>query len=604
MASPFCLLPQYVDAFMEKVKSGELNASTLADMTSEERHAAFAEIMGDANAGHVNASFESKLLLKNQQQGIERWIEKAGKMEPAVKRDLLSRVARMDKILQPADADGVLADLAKQRLGFGVTAEEAGKVTELAKSVSDAKAANDWNAYIDARIAFREGVGDMIPRTLTGPQKMAAFVRAGALSWPTTLAKLTGVAISRFVTTPLTDAAALGIAKVFPGLSEGAPRFGTTSPTVAMEAEAAAHAAAWTDGLIDAGRMLQNKPSRLDLMHGEDNNIGHAWYEYMGSLHGALKEPVKRAEYARSLFRRTAEAVGRGEDINDLTVKMRLSTEAYQDGQAAVSMQNNVITDAWNAGLRRLEQPDKVTGKPNPLGTFVSTALRMDTPVMKAPTNIVMEASDYIGGTLTGGTRAAWAYAHGIEDLKPVERDAIIRQMAKGSVGAALMTLYYFKHDLIQFGGFYQPGEKRNPSDVQAGAARVGDTDIPKQLLHNPLFDAVQFAASMARVADHPKHGDESGIASAAGAATLGLLNELPVFNTAYDAAKIVKESGGADALETKVAGAAVPGMVQWIAKVTDDQPKRKPTGMAQHVEANIPGLRENVPTHKRGSRR
>lgn len=599
MPSPFCLLPQYVDEFMDRVKTGKLSAAKLAAMTSEERHTAFSEFMGDANATRVNASFESKLLLKNQQKGITDWVKNADKISPAVKRDILSRVQRMDQVLQPTQMHGFLEDLAKQRLGFGVTQGEAATLTALAKDVATAKAANDFPAYMDARIAFREGMGAMLPHNLTTAQGLAAFVRTGALSWPTTLVKLTGVAISRFITTPITDAAAMGVAKVFPGLSEGAPRYGTTSVTVAMQAEAAAHAAAWTDGITDAGRMLRNKPSRLDLAHGEDTHVAHAWYEYMGSLHGALKEVVKRAEYARSLVRRTAEASGRGEDINDLTVKMRLSTEAYRDGQAAISMQSNVITDSWNAGLRRLEQPDKVTGKASPLGTFVSTALRMDTPVMKAPTNIVLEASDYIGGTLTGGARTAYAYAHGIEDLKPVERDAIIRQMARGSVGAALMTLYYFKHDLIQFGGFYQPGEKRSPSDVAPGAARIGDTDIPKQLLHNPLLDALQFSASMARVADHPKHGDESGIVSAAGAATLGLLRELPVFSTAEDLTKIVK-SADVDALENKLAGAFVPGMIQWIAKVTDDEPKRKPTGIVEHLEANIPGLRQNVPTHKR----
>ena len=97
MTSPFCLLPQYADQFVEKVKSGELAPDVLIGMSSAERHAAFAEVVGEANATKVNASFESKLLLKNQQAGITRWIESAKDLPKSVKRDLLSRVERLDK---------------------------------------------------------------------------------------------------------------------------------------------------------------------------------------------------------------------------------------------------------------------------------------------------------------------------------------------------------------------------------------------------------------------------------------------------------------------------------------------------------------------------
>lgn len=166
MANPFCLLPQYADRFLEKVKSGELSAVALAKMSSAERHTVFAEIMGETNATHVNASFESKLLLKNQKAAIERWIASAKDLPPAVKRDLLSRVERMDvAILEPKSADAFLSDLAKQRLGFGVTMEEAANITSLAKEAADAKAAlangGDRMAYGRAKVAFANYVSDL-----------------------------------------------------------------------------------------------------------------------------------------------------------------------------------------------------------------------------------------------------------------------------------------------------------------------------------------------------------------------------------------------------------------------------------------------------------
>jgi hypothetical protein len=142
MPANFCLLPQYADELAETDQDPATSiVATLARMSSADRHAAFADIIGEANAGHVNAAFESKLFLQNQQKGLETWIRQTTEGKPDVQRDLLSRVARMDKVLDPKDADGFLADLAKQRLGFGVTMEEAGKIAELAKATSDASGA-------------------------------------------------------------------------------------------------------------------------------------------------------------------------------------------------------------------------------------------------------------------------------------------------------------------------------------------------------------------------------------------------------------------------------------------------------------------------------
>jgi hypothetical protein len=165
MPANFCLLPQYADALAERIKTGALNVADLAKLSSEDRRAALADVIGDANAEHVNAAFESKLLLQNQQKGLETWIKQTTKGKPEIQRDLLARVARMDKVLDPKDADGFLADLAKQRLGFGVTMEEAGKIAELAKATSEAKAAmengGDRMDYGRAKVAFSNYVSDL-----------------------------------------------------------------------------------------------------------------------------------------------------------------------------------------------------------------------------------------------------------------------------------------------------------------------------------------------------------------------------------------------------------------------------------------------------------
>lgn len=136
----FCIPKNQVDLFLNKLKTGEINPEKLTEMTSEERNTYFSSFLGATNASKVNALFESKLLLKNQQQGIINWAKQVTGIKPQAKRDLLSRVEKMTSILQPKDLDSFLGDLVQQRLGFGVTMEEAGKITDLAKSVADKKA--------------------------------------------------------------------------------------------------------------------------------------------------------------------------------------------------------------------------------------------------------------------------------------------------------------------------------------------------------------------------------------------------------------------------------------------------------------------------------
>jgi hypothetical protein len=434
------------------------------------------------------------------------------------------------------------------------------------------------------------------------------FIRAGALSWPTVIAKLTTVALSRIVTTPLSDAAALVVSNALPALAKGAPRYGTRSPMVALQAEAAAQTAMWTDGLADSGRLLRNKQSSLTLLHGK-HKLPHEWYEYFGSIHAALKEPVKRAEYARALYRGTVEAMQRGENTTDDFVKLRLSTEAYLHAERAVAMNDNVVVNAWNDGLRRLEQKDKATGKANPLGVFLATALRADMPVVKAPTNVILDASEFIAGLPIGAGRAAWAYANGIEDLKPVERDSIIRMMSKGMVGLAIMALYFYKHNDIDFGGFYQQGERRVAGDVPADAMRVGTHVVPKMFLHNPLFMAAQFAATIARVAPtrmHRRDEDPVGYGSALVASSVGLLDQIPLLGSLVgDTKTLMDPQKRGDFLDKKAASIMVPGVIQWVAKQTDslDAP-RKPVGLKQHIQNNIPIVRGQVPVDEKKQRR
>jgi len=170
MASNFCLPKNLVDKLLGMLKSGEITPEKLSSMTSQQRNTYFSSFLGSANATKTNALFESKLLLKNQQLGLVNWAKQITGIKPTAKRDLLTRINKMTDILQPENADKFYADLAKQRLGVGVTVEEAGKIADLAKDISTKKAlipesspngSKERLAYGESLVSFKEYVGGL-----------------------------------------------------------------------------------------------------------------------------------------------------------------------------------------------------------------------------------------------------------------------------------------------------------------------------------------------------------------------------------------------------------------------------------------------------------
>jgi hypothetical protein len=134
-----CLPKQLVDKFLEKLKSGELNPEKLSEMTSLERNTYFSSFLGAEKGKMVNVLFESKLLLKNQQQGMINWAKKVAGMKPEAKRDLLSRIERLEKLLTDKEIEQYLGDLVSQRLGFEITEAQKNKIWDLAEQVETLK---------------------------------------------------------------------------------------------------------------------------------------------------------------------------------------------------------------------------------------------------------------------------------------------------------------------------------------------------------------------------------------------------------------------------------------------------------------------------------
>lgn len=174
----FCLIPQQAQDFKKALKDGRINPEKLVKMTSEERRGFLEGIVGKENGVQVNSLFESKLLLKNQKAGMISWAKKISGISKDAKRDLISRIERMDRVLNPAEEQAFLHDLAQTRLGFGVSETEAKVISDLSLDISSKKAKGE--KFGASRVALEKYIGEL--KTLTKPKDFVKPTSPGAVA--------------------------------------------------------------------------------------------------------------------------------------------------------------------------------------------------------------------------------------------------------------------------------------------------------------------------------------------------------------------------------------------------------------------------------------
>lgn len=151
-----CLPKENSDAFKRALKDGSIKIPDLLKMTTEERQAAFASVVGEEYAQAVNTMFEKKLLLKHQQAGLIDWIKEVGGLKPEQRRDLIARIQRREKAFTAEDESKFLNDVADQTLGTSVSHAEAKKIFELTKKVEAAKGYTGVNDIEDLVTSFEK----------------------------------------------------------------------------------------------------------------------------------------------------------------------------------------------------------------------------------------------------------------------------------------------------------------------------------------------------------------------------------------------------------------------------------------------------------------
>lgn len=430
--------------------------------------------------------------------------------------------------------------------------------------------------------------------------------RAFKLSNPLTLGKLSMAALTRMTTDPLEQVVGGVYSSLIPKLSEGSSEGGGLN----IKVQAKAMAEGFTQGMKDAADIMKKKSqgkSDLDVVFGKGGQLPPEAIEFFGSLHSAIKAPVKRFAFERSLQKRIARNIKANVDVHDPMVQTQMAMGAYKDALRAIFMQDNAVATGWQRMVHYFETVDPKTGKAP--AKAVATSMQWLLPFVKVPTNIASEIGTNVYGVPVGTSKLIHAtFTKGVENLSPDEKDVILRNLKKGSLGLAAVALGYMNPQV--FGGYYQEKEKRGPNEAKPNSVKLFGVNIPAWLIESPIFQAMEIGATVRRVKDTVIKGSPKGITEGAIAGALGLAEHVPMIGQGIRINKLFSSASDRKYYIGELAKSTlVPAALDYIAKATDPadegtiagkalnpENKRKPETILEHIESGIPGLRENVP--------
>ena len=229
-------------------------------------------------------------------------------------------------------------------------------------------------------------------------------------------------------------------------------------------------------------------------------------------------------------------------------------------------------------------------------------------PIVKVPTNIVMETGHLIGGLPYGSIIAGRELYKVLRDpayeIPPEVADKIMYNIKKGSVGVGMMALGYLNPQI--FGGYYQKGEKRKKGDVPVGGMKIGDFEVPKWLLHNPFLEAIQFGATMRRVHDDLNSKrliEENALHDAPRMVTnaaKGVIEQVPFYDEPIRAVEAAMGNNWQVWASELGESMLMPQVLRDAAKDLDrsegDYVKRAKYTFGDYLQSDVPFLRNKLP--------
>ena len=333
-------------------------------------------------------------------------------------------------------------------------------------------------------------------------------------------------------------------------------------------------------------KIVKTGVGTYDEMFGDKKyGLEDSKFEFFGRLHAALKSPTKRAEWLRSYEKRYIKAAEMGEDVSNLDVQYRLGSEAYIDAMNSIFMGDNAISKSYTDWLNQLERGGK--------GAKLTGAfMRMLIPVVKIPTNYVLETAQYTPGVGLISKDMFNIVKNGFDNLTPEQADFLIKIAKRQGVGFAAFAVGAMNSDNI--GGYYQEGEKRGRDDVKAMDIKIGDTDISHTFLHSPLFEIMQMGATWARI--YKKSILEgktmpSAVGSGGFESITGLLEQIPQAPAIEDLSKALKsDEAWMNWLGSTANRMVVPQLMRNITSLAEEKTtegervKRQPRGFSEQM--------------------
>jgi hypothetical protein len=460
------------------------------------------------------------------------------------------------------------------------------------KRINQLKAAEDA-----AKAAFERSKRTRFQR-LT--ESIKQLNRGNVLGHVSSLEHLAGAAIENIVSRPLGTA----VAQLM--------RFNRTLDSIRRKAVYEGHVSVASEranlhgiarSLPEVWRKLREGHSGLDWMHNEGRVYPKELLQWVGHIHGAIKEPVRQGIYGRSLELRVraAEAAGLN-PATDRILWQTLSNEAYVDANADIMMGDNFLTSAIHKQSIAMLRGEKH----NPaLANFTADVLEILFPVVNVTTNIAIRKFRLAAGIPEAALRIGHAAARGelkndAEKLSHRDAEVITRSLKYGITGLAL-AIYAWNHP-EQFGGLYVPGQQA-PRDRSTGL-KIGEIRLPggvfinHHFAHGPLGGHLNLVADARRLYDQKQQRSPdskwSNLTDVGAFGMMAGLRDIPMFGTVSRLASPYRSA--AVKMGEMVRNMFVIGIAQDAAKWMDNDTERVPKNFIQAVQVGIPGLRSGVP--------
>lgn len=447
----------------------------------------------------------------------------------------------------------------------------------------------------------------LAPTELKGPRGntiefLKDIRRWGALSNPLAIPKLLGAVGWRVVGSPLEQTIISGL-RVIPlinKLAKGSGRYSGFN----SEAELAA-AKATIQGFKDSWKVATGHDLDIDKYReyadaagksgenelGKEGRLSRPILDFWTRLHAAAKTPAKRNEFARSQVMytqaRIQELMREGKTpnhavriANSLKEQNEIGIKSYIQAQKAILLGNNELHNAIQELLEKGKASDNV------LANALAHTTEFLTPVRKVPLNLATEATEHAFGLVN----AISVLRRGVENLSQEQKDYVLRNLSKQTIGAALAIIALT--GFAKAGGYYTHNKKDFSEKPKLGDIKTPLGTIPHRMAHAPALEILQTLGNYDKLV---RRGQSGGKAAAETASEFGEEN-VPYYRlisdfyrgmhgTKYERDKYIDDL---------VTNFTVPGIVSGLAQPIDEKLNpgvtgRKATNLKERLQSKIP---------------